>query len=75
MPHDWACAPALRACGEAWLQAGHIGLYRVYIGIIGYIYIYVYYRGINWDNGKENGDHYNILGFIGIMENKMEATI
>ena len=26
------------------------------------------------DNGKEDGDYYSILGYIGIMENKMETT-
>ena len=39
--------------------------------------------GLYWDNGKENGNYYSLLGYIlglywgyiGIMENKMEATI
>ena len=34
---------------------------------------------IYWDNGKENGSYYNILGlyigdYIGIMENRMETN-
>ena len=29
-----------------------------------------------WDNGKENGNYYSILGLcIGIMEKKMETII
>ena len=41
-----------------------------YIGIIGYI------LGLYWDNGKENGNYYSILGVIlGITENNMETTI
>ena len=40
------------------------------IGIIGYIYIYigVYIRvilGYYSDNGRENGNHYSILGYCG----------
>ena len=33
--------------------------------------------GLQWDNGKEHGNHYSILGFyrgyIGIMGKKMET--
>ena len=36
-------------------------------------------KGIFWDNGKENGNYYSIMGYIlgytGIMEKKMETTI
>ena len=32
---------------------GIIGLYKGYIGIIGYI------LGVYWDNGKQNGNYYN----------------
>ena len=51
---------------------------RVYIGVI---------LGLYWDNGKENGNYYNglyrdykvyigvILGYIGMMDNKMEAIV
>ena len=31
-------------------------------------------HGLYWDNGKENGNYYS-LGYIGIMEKKMETTI
>ena len=39
--------------------------------------------GLYWDNGKENGNYYSIIGYIlgfywgtiGIMEKKMETTI
>ena len=31
------------------------------IGVIGYI------LGLHWDNGKENGNYYSILGYIGVM--------
>ena len=31
--------------------------------------------GLHWDNGKENGNYYSILGYIGIMEKKMEITV
>ena len=27
------------------------------------------------DNGKEHGNYYNILGYIGIIEDKMETTV
>ena len=37
---------------------------RVYIGVIGYIYIYVYILGLCRDNGKENGNYYVIKGYI-----------
>ena len=46
------------------------GLYRDYIGVIGCI------LGLYRDNGEENGQLlYGILGYIGIMEKKMETTI
>ena len=31
--------------------------------------------GLYGDNGKENGSYYSILGYLGIMEKKVEATI
>ena len=31
--------------------------------------------GLNWDNGKENGNYCSILSYIGIMEKKMETTV
>ena len=35
----------------------------------------ILYWGLYWDNGKENGNYYIILGgYIGIMEKKMETT-
>ena len=33
------------------------------------------YIGLHWDNGKEHGNYYSILGYIGVMEKKMETTI
>ena len=35
----------------------------------------IIYWGYIGNNGKENGSYYNMLGHIGIMEKKMEATI
>ena len=36
-------------------------------------------KGLYWDNGKENGNYYIMIGYIrgyiGIMEENMETTI
>ena len=32
-----------------------MGLYRGYIGVL---------SGLYWDNGKENGNYYSIIGYI-----------
>ena len=31
--------------------------------------------GFYWDNGKENGNYYRNIGFLGIREKEMETTL
>ena len=38
-----------------FLLALHYRDYRVYVGV---------YIGLYWDNGKENGNYYSIIGYI-----------
>ena len=28
-----------------------------------------------WDNGTENGNYYRIMGYIGVMDKKIETTM
>ena len=49
----------------AWLDSGVAWQCLVLPGLHIYIYIYMYIRvilGLYWDNGKENGNYYDMIG-------------